>query len=369
MHCIGLGFQDIAHAEAAYLGACNTEHQKALARFKYGALYTKKLVNIVAPLPKTTPEQRRLVLEAMATEVRRQAEDEEQQAPRMARWREVLWDWASQAGSMTLKAAPILALLLVVGLALLIGYNQGIQPQPLKAQLQAPPNPTPSPAPTPQSANGKVPVVKALEYHPPTSQQATLVEPDKSAGGAWSFVTAAFFLLIIFGVLAYQLGARTNQDAQNSPEFEESLKLWGQYIVGVCDTPREIKRALNDLRYQAMTRRTNGPSTTRGERLIRAMRQFVTGRVEKISLETRVDEAALPPYKAADLAALSDDDLRTFLDPDKLDMRGSENLRRLIELKRAHMRRIHRWSGEVKLASEPTGAGTGSPPPAQIAQA
>jgi hypothetical protein len=84
------------------------------------------------------------------------------------------------------------------------------------------------------------------------------------------------------------------------------------------------------------------------------MRQFVTGRAEKIPIENRVDEAALPPQRAADLAGLSDDELKTFLDPDKLDLKGSENLQRLIELKRAHLRHFHRWIEEVSRVNEPT---------------
>src|SRR5207302_9047508 len=65
-HCVGLGVKEIARAEAAYEGGGNTEQEKAVARFKYGTFYIKKLVNIVAPLPKTTSEQRRRVLELKA---------------------------------------------------------------------------------------------------------------------------------------------------------------------------------------------------------------------------------------------------------------------------------------------------------------
>ena len=123
--------------------------------------------------------------------------------------------------------------------------------------------------------------------------------------------------------------------------------------MGICDTPREIKRTLNDLRYQAMTRRSNGPSTTRGERLIRVLRQFVTGHREGQPPEIRVDEAALPPLEAAALAGLTDDERTSFLDPDKLDIKGPENLQRLIDLKREHMRCFGRWIGDRQQAPEP----------------
>jgi KAP family P-loop domain/PASTA domain len=367
-HCVGLGFKDIAHAEAAYLGGGNTEQEKAVARFNYGAFYIKKLVNIVAPLPKTTPDQRRAVLEARAAEVRRQAEDDEQRS-RAARWRAAAWTWASQAGSLTREAAPVLALVTAVVLSVLIGYKQGIQQKPPEPQAQAaPPQAHPGPAPVSQPPTREGAVTQALAYDRPTAQPATLVEPDRSAGGMWwSFAAGTLLPFILFGILAYQFSARTNQDAQNSPEFEESLKLWGQYMVGVCDTPREIKRALNDLRYQAMTRRNNGPSSTRGERLIRALRRLVTGRSEKMPVETRVDEAALPPHKAADLAALNEAELKAFLDPDILDLKGSENLQRLITLKREHIKHFQRWIGEAQPVIEPTALEAENPPPARAA--
>jgi KAP-like P-loop domain-containing protein len=372
-HCVGLGFKDIAHAEAAYHGGGNTEQEKAVARFSYGAFYIKKLVNIVAPLPKTTPEQRRRVLEARAAEVRRQAEEESKQAP--AAWRTAVWNWASQAGRMAWKTAPVLSLVLAVVLSVWIGYRQGSHKEGQQqtagnnsqaatgagtAQSQS--NSTAKPPESSQS--GKVTgAAKPLIYDRPTSERARLEGPDKSAGGVWwSYAVGALFLVLLFGILAYQFSARTNQDAQNSPEFEDSLKLWGQYIVGVCDTPREIKRALNDLRYQAMTRRSNGPSTTRGERLVRAVRQFVTGRTETMPVEMHVDEAALPPRKAAELASLTEPELNTFLDPDTVDTRGSQNLQRLLALKREHLKIFHRWIGEPASVAGPPGVGPENPP-------
>ena len=102
-HCVGLGFKEIAESEEAYRGGCNTEQEKARARFNFGTFYIKKLVNIVAPLPKTTEEQRRRVLELKAAESRRQ--DQEQRTSAAAKWRITLWEWLSQASRMSLKVA------------------------------------------------------------------------------------------------------------------------------------------------------------------------------------------------------------------------------------------------------------------------
>ena len=251
----------------------------------------------------------------------------------------------------------MLGLVLSVVLAVLIGYQQGARGRQseeskpavtaTQAQLSAAPV-------TPEVKNTKSTVTVQLLYNRPTTQPATLAESNAVASGVWwSYAVDALFLVVLFSVLAYQLSARTNLDAQNSPEFEDSLKLWGHYIVGVCDTPREIKRALNDLRYQAMTRRRHGPSATRGERLARSIRQFVTGRPEPAPVEIHVDEAALPARKAAELANLTDEEREYFLDPYKVEVKGSENLKLLIELKVQHLKQFQRWINDAKPAPEP----------------
>jgi hypothetical protein len=80
-----------------------------------------------------------------------------------------------------------------------------------------------------------------------------------------------------------------------------------------------------------------------------------------------VDEAALPPHKAADLAALNGVELKAFLDPDVLDLKGSENLQRLITLKREHIKHFQRWIGEAQPVTEPTASGAEDAPSARAA--
>ena len=352
-HAVGLSFKDIAQSQQAYLDGCNTEQEKAIARFKYGELYIKKLVNIVAHLPKTTPEQRRKVLESRAAEARRQ--DEQVKAAAVTGWRMELWEWLSESGRLAVKFAPVMAMLLAIVISMLVGYQKGAAPAPPQEQVGSantsstssaslgtdvkPPN-----APT-QPKSGEA---KPLVYDRPTAEQAKLKEPEGFTGGSWwSYSTSVLLLVIFFGLFGYQLSTRTNQDAQNSPDFEKSLGLWGEYIVGLCDTPREIKRALNDLRYQAMTRRMNGPSSTRGERLAKALRQLVTGRKEKQAIEARVDEAALPPLKAAALASLSVDEETRFLGTGaETTYPGiTETMKMLLGMKAKHIEIFGRWIG------------------------
>lgn len=368
-HAVGLSFKDIAQSQQAYLDGCNTEQEKAVARFKYGELYIKKLVNIVAHLPKTTPEQRRSVLEARAAEARRQYE--QVKAAAGTGWRTGLWEWLSVSGGVAVKSAPVMAMLLAIVISILVGYQKGAAPVPLQEQVN--PGNTSSSSSSPLStdgrqANGLAPLkseeAKPLVYDRPTTEQAKLVEPSSFTGGSWwSYSTSALLLVIFFGLFGHQLSARTNQDAQNSPEFEKSLELWGGYIVGLCDTPREIKRALNDLRYQAMTRRLNGPSSTHGERMAKALRQLVTGRKEKDPIEGRVDEAALPPLKAAALASLSADEETHFLGTGaETTYPGiTETMKMLLGMKAKHIETFGRWIGAP--APEPPG------PNGDIAQA
>jgi hypothetical protein len=345
IHAVGLGFSNIAEAEADYEGKGNTAQERAIGRFKYGELYIRKLVNIFAHLPETTPDQRRRVLDMRAAEMRDQWDQNTDSASgsKETPWRVQLWNWANQAGRMAYTTVPIVGLVLAVFLSVFMGYKLGIPkaPTPLadKPKLNTTVN---EQAPSESDA-------KPLVYSRPTSESAALVETKSRAGGVWwSFAVDAFLLILLFGVLTYQLSARTDQDAQNSPEFNQSLDLWGPYIVSICETPREIKRALNDLRYRAMTRRTNGPSTTRGERLLRSLHQFVTGRVEKLPAETHVDEAALPPLKAAEFANLTPKEFELFLDPKTQEAKGSDTLQLLLKLKQAHIQLFNRWLDDVR---------------------
>jgi hypothetical protein len=66
----------------------------------------------------------------------------------------------------------------------------------------------------------------------------------------------------------------------------------------------------------------------------------------------RVDEAALPPYKAAELATLTDDERKYFLDPDKVAVQGTENLKLLLELKNLHLKQFGRWISDPKPLSD-----------------
>ncbi len=359
-HCVGLGFKDIAQTQAAYVGGGNTEQEKAVARFKYGEFYIRKLVNIVAPLPKTDAEKRRLMLEVRARETHRK--EEEKKTLENSGWRVHLWASLSQTAQIAFMAAPVVALLTVVAVSVLIGYNTGtdarkyddlarqVAAQNALAAKSSPavaqPTPKPSPAPLP-GPRAKNEIAQPLAYNRPTAQPAALSAPDSSAGGVWSsYAVDGLFLLILFGILGYELSARTNQDAQNSPEFEESLKLWGGYIASVCDTPREIKRALNDLRYQAMMRRKSASSATRGERMARILRQAITGEINPVPAIASVDEAALPPLKAAALANMTTDQWDDFLDPDNLTPSGGAAIHVLTDIKAKHIKQFGRWIKE-----------------------
>ena len=363
-HCVGLGFKEIAQSQAAYQGGGKTEQEQAVARFQYGELYIRKLVNIVAPLPKTSPEQRRQMLESRAAEVRQR--QEEIKATRTSKLREEAWAWLSTSGRLAIKMAPATAMFLAVLISARIGYNKGISSAPAAEQTvtdnlpQAPTAPAVKPQATPTPSNSAE--ATPLVYDRPTTQPAKLIEAaGRTDGSMWSFSVNALLLAIFFGFLGYQLSARTNQDAQNSKRFEDSLKLWNEYIVPMCNTPREIKRALNDLRYQAMVRRTNGPSSTRGDRLTKALRQWVTGHKEKDLVEGRVDEAALPAYKAAALANLTEDEMGVFRHPTTVaEYPGiSQTMKVLLKLKARHIKLFECWI-DVPVPEPPEAPNLGS---------
>ena len=100
-------------------------------------------------------------------------------------------------------------------------------------------------------------------------------------GKVLSVVIYLLLIGLVVSVAGYLLTERSNEDAQNSPEFEKALAIWRACIVTGCDTPRELKRVVNDLRYRAMTKRDTGPTVTRGERITQWLRNIVTGRKMK----------------------------------------------------------------------------------------
>ena len=84
--------------------------------------------------------------------------------------------------------------------------------------------------------------------------------------------------------------------------------------------------------------------------MVRVLRQLVTGRVEESAVAIRSDEAALPPWKAAVLAGLTEQEWKYFLDsnPNVVYANSSENLKLLMKLKADHINLFRRWIGEGK---------------------
>jgi len=153
------------------------------------------------------------------------------------------------------------------------------------------------------------------------------------------------------------LTARSNQDAENSQEFEEALKIWGSFIVSSCDTPRELKRVLNDLRYQAMMRRKEGPSTTRMERIITRLKRIVTGQhTAQAGDEIYVHEADLPARKVLELIPLSvlpEEQRARFMDPIDVQTSDSDSavFKNLMRAKMQHQEEFKTWIGQMHMAS------------------
>jgi hypothetical protein len=366
-HCVGLSFKDIAEAQALFCGPCITEEEKAKARFDYGSQYIKKLVNISVPLPKTTEKQRRQILE-------RKVVPPSKEVPTEAGWRDRLWAMLSGTGSVVLRLLPLAAIVSLAALAIFMGYHTGIEAKQTPSQNFATDVPTPGPLPTASPAPGTHTTAgdnQPLKYQRPTDQPATVnaIPANTAWRPWWGHLGSAFFLFVLGGLLVYILTARTNEDAENSRPFEDSMEIWDSFIVARCDTPRELKRALNDLRFQAMTRRNEGPSTTRGERLVRRLKQWVTGyheavpqqrfkKVESVSQpdrevqedsgvqaeQQRLNEAELPPRKVAELIPLLPEERSRFWGKDAVaGASDSELFRRLMEAKRKHLARFHRW--------------------------
>jgi hypothetical protein len=342
-HCVGWSFKEIAESQAFCAGVANDEHSKAEARYRFGANYIRKLVNISVALPKTTDEQRARVLEA---KLERAAEE----SVAADTDRERLWRRIKKTARVSWKVAPATILLALAAASGWIGYQAGGKAEPMGTMTSALGDRDTSERPgtiAPQGVTSSQ-TGTVLDYKRATEEQAQLHTDPVQPGG--KLVSVAIYLLLIglvMSVAGYLLTERSNEDAQNSPEFEKALAIWTPCIVTGCDTPRELKRLVNDLRYRAMTERDTGPTVTRGERVTQYLRRIVTGRKAQVESARGVDEAALvPPAVLAIFEPLmSPEDLKRFHDgqDQTFDSSVRSLFNEMMKAKAQHVKTFSRW--------------------------
>jgi hypothetical protein len=329
-HCVGLSFKDIAETEANFRGLpMSSDQDKVNARYSYGALYMKKLINIRSSLPTTTEEQRSRILDFRLNLLGTSSDQ-----PKAGTRRERLWNRLVRAADIARKMLPISAILLLISVSVWSGMRVGT------TQVSSTPDQGTEVNPVPFQPLDRFGVTegdpdKLFKYSQPTKESAKL---QPGAGATirvwWSYGIYGILPLVGIILFAGLLSIRSNQDAVNSPEFEESLRIWTPCILSKCETPRELKRVLNDLRYQAMMRRDDADRGSWLERLVKGSQR------EAVS-NARIKEADLPPYKVMELHGLSGEDRTRFLNTE-ISQRSYVD-KRLMKAKEEHIKLFHRW--------------------------
>jgi len=74
--------------------------------------------------------------------------------------------------------------------------------------------------------------------------------------------------IVLLAFAAWVLTRRPNEIIQDSEKFTDALKLWRPIITEKCNSPRDLKRFLNRVRYIAMRWRKPSEQKTLLQRLI-----------------------------------------------------------------------------------------------------
>ena len=239
MYCVGLGFKEIA-AEMAEAPDSDQEPE-VWAREKrrdYARNYLEKLINIEVPIPKLTDEDAGKLAEPVRSsggpsEIRRG-----------------LWHFVR-------RLAAFAGVLAVLGAGIYVGAEMYRNATTSSDQVQRPTAIPPSPTPSPGSSPT-----------PDPNEQPTSQPPEPGGDGNGNFRRGAegrlhwwipFLagLLVLAALVAVAVYAWHRQEdrIQDSPVFTKALRIWNPLVRARTNSPRQMKRFINRVRYLAMASR------------------------------------------------------------------------------------------------------------------
>jgi hypothetical protein len=233
---IGLSFKEVAEE----LGDDGDAKQK---RRDYAQQYLKKLIQLEVKVPLATDLQQEILLTGRSAE---EVPETRSYAERLAAWgranRPVAW----------------------VGTALILGalsfwygfYDFNVKPIPTSA---------PTVAIATETEEAPPPVKKNEQPEQKGNQPAAFYPgTPEGAGLRWLPILPGLLLAAFAGWI---LARRPIEIIQDSENFTEALRKWRPVIVLQYDTPREMKRFLNRIRYIAMRWRRPSAQKTPIERV------------------------------------------------------------------------------------------------------
>ena len=245
---VGLSFKEIAKEQVGEhyreAKAEERENYERRQRWEYGKRYLEKLVNLWVQVPPLTPASGGTLLARATTQTRNTA----------SVWRFVR-DFLVAGVSV-----------LVIGGLVYVGTMLPEVPPPPSSDTtqkttpdtQAPPKSTGSPTP-----NIKPPLVSPTP-EPEVTLGPVFVPGEKNSPGIWWGLAG---LLVLIAAGSALVLVRPQLVVPDSKNFIDALKIWDDVITNVHNTPRTLKRFMNNLRWLAARTRKGHPPPTFTERI------------------------------------------------------------------------------------------------------
>ncbi len=235
--CVGLGYKDIAQ-EMPFFSAgddsVDEEQKQRQRRSRYAREYLRKLINIEVPVPKLT-DRGALALGEPTTS------SEPQLGHALRHVAKILAIW--------MVTIPVLGAGIYVGERLLDSASQQTL-QSTDEESNA----------TDDSAGGIPGGVPAgggtgREETAASVDGLTRFSPGGASGAPWwsSFLPFGLLMLVGVGALIRHAWRPEEYHTRDSADFKKALQIWHPVVRARADSPRQVKRFINRVRYLSMT--------------------------------------------------------------------------------------------------------------------
>jgi hypothetical protein len=215
--------------------------------------YLEKLVNLRIPLPRATATQRAALVVTSGAD----AEGRDESPGRSPSWLVQLPQSMARAIPVRLAAALVLCL----GVAMLYWLPRA--PSAVNSMGGPPSGGSPG--------TGGIPQVAGIEPTwdwPPRAVATTTTSVTGARASAVAWFLIGLGLAVLLASILMQMFTPDMGVIQDSPAFEQALRDWLPLLETKAETPRALKRFMNELRYLAMLQEPAAPRLTPWEYLL-----------------------------------------------------------------------------------------------------